>query len=146
MTQPKAITSKQIDAIVRFLKVFEGSSDTCGEASFSDPLSEFQKAVYKNGWVEPSFNLSDWTEKAREYVDSPSLLASADVGTIRKLLTTHMRWEYWSEGHLSELVENGHVLAILKRLQQIRNQMRRGHKKTSGGSTQMSLFPTEDAL
>ena len=46
-------------------------------------------------------------------------LASADLLTLRKLLTTHIRADRFTEGHL----ESGHITAILRQLKQIRDAL-----------------------
>jgi hypothetical protein len=42
--------------------------------------------------------------------------------TLRKLLTTHVRADRFVEGHLAGVLESGHMLAILRRLKDIRQQ------------------------
>ncbi|QDT48935.1 hypothetical protein Pan258_29820 [Symmachiella dynata] len=60
---------------------------------------------------------------AREYVNSPGMIESSDVKTIRKLFTTHVRKDRFCEGHLATMFENGHIVALMRRLQQIRDEM-----------------------
>ena len=84
-------------------------------------MSEFQQALYENGWVTPSFDWSEWQDTAREYVDKPLKIDSADAKTIQNLLTTHVRKERFCEGHLSAMFENGHIVALLRRLKAIRD-------------------------
>ena len=91
---------------------------------FSEPVSEFQKALYENGWVTTSFDWTEWQETAKEYVDSPGRLESADAETIQRLFTTHVRKERFCEGHLAAMFENGHVVALLRRLREIRRKMK----------------------
>lgn len=42
---------------------------------------------------------------------------------MQKLLTTHVRKERFCSGHLAGMIENGHILALLKRLAAIRADM-----------------------
>ena len=58
-----------------------------------------------------------WQETAREYVEDPAKVESADAETIQKLLTTHVRKERFFEGHLAAMFENGHVVALLQKAQ-----------------------------
>jgi hypothetical protein len=56
---------------------------------------------------------------AVKYVNDPDQIESADVEVLRKLLTTHVRQERFCEGYLAAMFENGHILALLRRLKQI---------------------------
>lgn len=135
MVKPKPITAKQIDAILPFLDAFERMGFKCGEwpvesetsviphFEHSDPVGVFIQALYDNSWVE-TFDWFKWQDTAAQYVDSPDLLASADAETIRKLLTTHVRKDRFCEGHLASMFENGHIVALLRRLKEIRKDMK----------------------
>jgi O-acetyl-ADP-ribose deacetylase len=56
-------------------------------------------------------------------MDDPKAIAGADLLTLRKLLTAHVRGDRFTEGHLAAVLEKGHILAILKRLEQIRAEL-----------------------
>ncbi len=128
---------KQIDAILPFLDVFEAEGFQFGELKppivedgklvvsldgnyrFSDEMNKFVEALYKNGWIA-NFAWPSWQDQAIEYVKSPDKVKSADLDTIRKLLTTHVRKDRFCEGHLADMFENGHITALLRRLKDIR--------------------------
>lgn len=124
------ITSQQIDAIIPFLERFEADGFTVGIwnsppgqmpwFSFDESVSEFQQVLYDNGWIDSSFKWPDWQETAQEFVASPAKIESADARTIQKLLTTHVRKERFCEGNFAAMFENGHIVALLKRLKSIR--------------------------
>ena len=124
-------TAKQIDAILPFLSRFEADGFTVGSwrtpsgqmpsFDFNETVLEFQQALNDNGWIK-SFNWPEWQETAREYVESPERIASADAKTIQKLLTTHARKERFCEGHLAAMLENGHIVALLRRLRDLRDK------------------------
>ncbi len=57
----------------------------------------------------------DWV-RWRAEVSDPTALGGADVLTLRKLLTFHVRADRFSEGHLISAFEKGHITAILRRL------------------------------
>jgi hypothetical protein len=125
------ITDKQLDAILPFLDAFERIGFRCGEwpveseesviphFEHSDPVASFVRALYDNDWITP-FDWTRWQDKAAKYVDSPDLLASADAVTIQKLLTTHVRKDRICKHHLASMFENGHIVALLRRLKEIR--------------------------
>ena len=126
------ITSQQLDAILPFLDRFTAEGFTVGSwhsppgqfpwFEFSQSVSEFQKALYDNGWIMP-FDWGKWQDAARQYVEVPEKIESADATTIQKLLTTHARKERFCEGHLAAMFENGHIVALLRRLREIRRTM-----------------------
>jgi hypothetical protein len=86
----------------------------------SEGVVAFRRALYDNDWITPSFHWTEWQETAREYVASPERIESADAETIQRLFTTHIRKERFCEGHLAAMFENGHILAMLRRLRDIR--------------------------
>jgi hypothetical protein len=49
---------------------------------------------------------------------------------VRKLLTTHIRADRFIEGHLAGVLENGHIVAVLRRLRTIRDQMAPSQSQT----------------
>ena len=121
----KIPSMEQIRAIAEFLPVFEREGfvpstvvKRPGQFSFhsyAPELSQFHHAVYENGFVI-SFDWPSWQTQAMQYFDEPELLESADLLTLCKLLTLHVRKERFCDGHLAAMVECGHIAAILRRL------------------------------
>ncbi len=128
---------KQIDAILPFLEVFETEGFRFGEWNLppaedgklvismngnyrlSDEARNFVEALYSNGWIA-NFDWPSWQDQAIQYVETPERIKSADIDTIRKLLTTHVRKDRFCDGHLAVMFENGHITALLHRLKEIR--------------------------
>ncbi len=69
------------------------------------------------------FNWGEWQEEAQRYIADPEALQQADLLTLRRLLTTHLRNDRFVEGHLASMMENAHITAILRRMSDIRDQM-----------------------
>ena len=96
--------------------------DAKGQMSYrvwnSKLSDEFMHALYDNGFVLMDFEWSSW-EGARQIAERPEFLASADLETICKLLTVHARSDRFCEGHFGEVIENGQMLAIVRRLAEI---------------------------
>lgn len=131
------ITTKQIDAIVPFLEPFERkdfefatwnpprNEDGTAVISLdnmwrlSEQAQEFTAALYENGWIA-DFDWPSWQDEAVKYVGSAEKMASADLETIRRLLTTHVRKDRFCDGHLAAMFENGHITALLRRLKELR--------------------------
>ncbi len=90
---------------------------------YSKPVDRLVHALYKHGWIGmEGFAWGEWQDEAARYVNDPSLVASADITTIRRLLTTHVRKDRFCEGHLSIMIWRGHIGAILRRLHQIHDE------------------------
>lgn len=120
---------QQIDAVLAYLPTFERADfvpsrieDSPGVMPyhiFDDELTKFHEAVYANGFVFP-FEWVPWEARAQEYFERPELLNTADMQTIRKLITFHARKQRFCDGHLPEMVECGHIAAILRRLKELK--------------------------
>jgi len=134
---PDPITVEQIDAILPFLEVFDkpGFKPVAwGElgnymllvdepwVEYSVDVNRFVEELSGNNWIVP-FDWLKWYEESGKYVESPERLSSADPETIRKILTTHVRKNRVWKLHLAEMFKNGHIVALLRRLRDIRQQM-----------------------
>jgi len=129
----KPVTQKQIDAVLPFLECFEAEGITPGNwvfepnqipwFDFNETVYEFCHALYDHGWVTSEFDWTKWTNSAKRYLESPEMIDSADGTTIQKLLTTHVRQDRFCEGHLAVMFKNGHIVALLRRLREIRKEM-----------------------
>ena len=127
------LTTEQIDAILPFLELFEQPDFVAGthEADAgtgypyfkkSESVTKFVQALYENDWVTPKFDWTTWKD-SEVYINSPKNIQTADTITIVKLLTTHVRGDRFCEGHLAAMFKSGHILAILRRLREIRREM-----------------------
>ena len=132
-------TLHDIDALLRFLPTFErpdfepgGFEEGTAEDgtplprhfAASPTLIEFMQALQDHNWVF-EFDWSEWQPVAERYAKNDSLLDGAGLGTIRKILTTHVRREHFEDGHLLGVVRSGHVAAVLRRLSALRGDMQR---------------------
>jgi hypothetical protein len=121
-----------MDAILKYLPFFEEQDYQFGQwvepegqfpyFSFSPEVEEFIDALHKQGMIIP-FDWTSWREEAERYQTDAKALETADLLTLRKLLTVHVRAERFAEGHLASVFESGHIAAILHRLKQIREKM-----------------------
>jgi hypothetical protein len=122
----------QLDAVLRFLPIFEQPGYVFGEwhsaegqfpyYSMHREATGFVQALYDQQVVF-SFDWSNWQQEAERFVSDPEALETADLLTLRKLLTTHVRKDRFVEGHLASVLECGHITVILRRLGKIREQM-----------------------
>jgi hypothetical protein len=128
------ITAKQIDSILPFLDRFKAVGFSAGSwkshagvfpwFDFNEVVSEFLQVLYDNGWVTAAFDWTEWEQFAQEFVDSPKKIEKADARTIQQLLTTHCRTDQFCEGHIASMFENGHIVALLRRLKAIRDKLK----------------------
>lgn len=81
-------------------------------------LDGFIDALHQHGFIRP-FDWTAWQAHAQRYVNDSTLLQEADMETICKLLTTHVRKDRFCDGHFADMVECGHVTAILRRLKHL---------------------------
>ncbi len=120
---------QSLDRVLAFLPLFEDQDskfyDVATDFSSSEPyiytneVNKFIKILYSQEFVIP-FDWSAWQDEAAKFVEQPKLLESAELTTLQKLLTIHVRKERFCSGHLAAMIDSGHILAILKRLKQIR--------------------------
>ncbi len=123
---------QQINAILKYLPIFEKQDDQFGQwveqegqfpyFSFSPEVDEFISMLYKQNMII-AFDWTSWREEAARYQTDPAALEAADLLTLRKLLTAHVRADRFVEGHLARVFESGHMTAVLRRLKQIRDDM-----------------------
>ncbi|RMF04614.1 MAG: hypothetical protein D6768_02825 [Chloroflexi bacterium] len=117
----------QIDAVLRFLPLFEQPNFEFGHwqdygFQFSRQTTEFVETLSAQNFII-QFDWTNWQDSAEHYRSSPAALDTANLLTLRKLLTTHVRADRFDEGHLAQMFEEGHITAILRRLEQLRNQI-----------------------
>ena len=125
----------QIDTVLKYLPIFEAQDYQFGHwveqegrfpyFSFSPEVDEFVDTLYKQNIIIP-FDWVNWREEAEGCQSDPAALETADLLTLRKLLTAHIRADRFVEGHLASIFESGHIAAILRRLKQIRDKMADG--------------------
>ena len=122
----------QLDALLRFLPIFEQPGYVFGEwhsaegqipyYSMDREATEFVQALYDQHVVF-SFDWPGWQQEAKRFASDPEALETADLLTLRKLLTTHVRKDRFVDGYLAGMMKCGHITAILRRLGKIREQM-----------------------
>ena len=121
------LTKENIEKILSYLSYFENNNnefytvdpkDMFYPYVYSSKVNEFEKALYDEN-ILINFDWPKWQPEAKKMLDDESLIKSADIDTLRKLLTVHVRKERFCAGHLVSMIESGHILAILRRLREI---------------------------
>ena len=126
----KTISVESIDKVLKYLSIFEKKEYRNKE------VNEFVETLYEEGFIIP-FDWPDWQSQAEQFYSKPELLNDADIVTLQKLFTTHVRKDRFCEGHLNCVLEDGHITAILRQLKDIR-------KKTMKSLTNEKTAPGKD--
>ena len=136
--KPRTNTSlhrRQIELVTKFLPLFEAiepenfarvieSPDSTkeqfvlGHFQYHPAVSEFIEACYSTGLVQ-SFDWCAWQHQGRRYMNDPNLVGSARLATCIKLITAHLRFERFCDGHIEDVLRSGHMIAILRRLKKL---------------------------
>ena len=74
------------------------------------------KYIYGHGLLLEDFDWMAWQEEALAYLDYRIRLETADLPTLQKLLTAHIRADRLTEGHYDAMLENGFLRDLLERL------------------------------
>ena len=121
---------EDIEKLLKYLPIFQRDDfnpideEKCKDSDipfmlcYTSEVQSFIDDFYKSDLVY-SFDWSKWQDEAIKYVNNPNLIENVDIQTIQKLLTLHMRKERFCEGHLIDMIDNGHIVALLRRLKAI---------------------------
>lgn len=126
-----SITVHNLDRILQFLPLFERRGTRLYEQQqnvlnpyiYSSEFENFLQTLYDEGFILPNFDWGVWLDRATQYVEDASALGNADILTLQKLLTTHIKAERFNSGHLAQLIDNAHFLSILYRLADLRQRL-----------------------
>ena len=123
------ITDADIEAIVRFLPVFEQEGFDFGEVvslstcQFAPEVDEFIIALDEHNWVMVEFPWTDWMEEdGAKYRGSTDAVAEADLDDLRRILTAIARQERYRTGVILSCLKSGLISAILRRLKELRGR------------------------
>jgi ADP-ribosyl-[dinitrogen reductase] hydrolase len=86
--------------------------------AYANEVHAFLRDLYELGFAI-DFDWPAWQDEAERLTTTPGALDDADLVTLMKLLTVHVRKERFSEGHLAGALEQGWLVAILERLRQL---------------------------
>jgi|GEM_PF-1318733 len=72
-------------------------------------LMRSTEIIYEFDWIA-------FGKQAEQLVAQRELLEKADMETMRKLFTAHSRNESLKDGHMAEMIDEGHLKLAVKRL------------------------------
>jgi len=129
------VDTQDFETILSYLPSFERPGYDFGEmieekgmfpwADYSGEVMEFYQDLYLHHFIV-DFDWPSWQHVAIEYYQNPELIETADLTTIRRLFTTHIRKDRFCEGHLLSILESGHITMMLQRLATIYKSMVEG--------------------
>jgi len=131
------IAQSDMDAVLQYLPVFERESYGFGErVDYSEgrpgviavatellpDADAFFYDLYGHGWVV-SFDWPSWSERmGTDYIESLEVVSEADLPTLRRLVTAHVRADRFSDGHFLHMLKTGYLTAVLRRLYELRRR------------------------
>jgi hypothetical protein len=135
MKPPETINKKELDELIALIPELESYQGSFGEHDFrkegntlhmgpfiySPLLDSIVYSIREAGLYFP-FDWPSWQDEAERICNEPGELEKADLETIRKLLTLHLRKERFCEGHLASICESGLMLSTLLRLKALRDE------------------------
>ena len=126
------LDKNQITAVLEFLDYFRNPREdfftVAAGAGVLDPyvyspmVQKFVDALYKNNFIR-SFDWRQYQNVAKKYMEDGNIVEKADLETLLKLFTIHVRKERFQSGHLATVIENGHILRLLGRLEVLAAEM-----------------------
>lgn len=127
MDDASTICPTDWDEILALLPLLESGQSlySLHDISSFDPYHYGPELSRWRSYLEQSafslrFDWPQWIDQAQALDQNPSLVAEADLLTLRKLLTCYLRTERFTSGTLAHLVDSGKLLQILQRLAKLR--------------------------
>ena len=131
-----SISAEEMDELLRFLPLFEnpdrayvrawggGDMTTDGAITmpypvYCDDVLEFYTLAGQTHWSDFDYN----PREARAMLSDDRFISTASLGEIRTMLTYCVRGERFADGHWAHMLESGRIVAILRRLAAIREEM-----------------------
>ncbi len=123
----KEITPQDIEKI---LKLYASSKELVGADQIDGRLQELThellQTLFETGFLMV-FNWHEWLDRNEVFKDLNKdiheEIESADLETLRRLMTCYVRGDRFNEGLLERIVADGKLQCILERLQEIRDQL-----------------------
>ncbi|MDD3978074.1 MAG: DUF6508 domain-containing protein [Methanomicrobium sp.] len=117
-------TRENFEAVIKFSEdiknktIIERNKDEIEKSGSCKEIVELTKVLYFNNWLINA-RWQGWTGEAETYFGHPELIASADIETIRKILTVHVRIDRLFPGDIADLINRGYLTTIIERINNI---------------------------
>ena len=130
------VTTEKMDELLRFLPLFEdpdrayvkgwGGGEPTGDGAFTVPYPIYCDDVLQFYTLAGQGPWCDYAYKPREayaMLSDDAFIASASIDQIRTMLTYCVRGERFGDGHWAHMLESGRIVALLRRLAALRNEI-----------------------
>ncbi len=129
------ITGEDVDALLEFLPRFEqpgrkfarwGDVEKNADGSiglpfptYDDDVEEFFGLLGRRGWIDYDYK----PEEAGRMLADEDFIRRASLEQVKTMLTYCLRGERFCDGHRESLLTGGQIVALLRRLEAIRERM-----------------------
>ena len=124
MVHVSKIDRDGLSVVLRFLPFFgrkriilftRDKGNVFDPVDYNIKIHQFIDALYESGFIQP-MGWKGWEKAIQKYINFPNLIATADMETLIKILTVHIRKENYKKGHIADMIECGQFEKILTRL------------------------------
>ena len=129
------IPTEKMDELLRFLPLFEnpnreyvkdwGGGETTAEGAITVPYPIYCDDVLQFYTLAGQTHWSDFEYNPREaygMLNDDECIATASLDEFRTMLTYCVRGERFADGHWAHMLESGRIVALLRRLEALRNE------------------------
>jgi hypoxanthine-DNA glycosylase len=134
------LTIEGIDSLLGYLPYFKGEGNHFYEImgsgkegvhlmdpyNYSSEVVEFITLLSKVGFIGPEYNTEKAKSRISEYIKNPVLIASADLRTLREILTVGVCDDRFCSGMVACMIDDGTIKGCLQRLETIRSKLKVG--------------------
>lgn len=130
------VPAEKMDELLRFLPVFEipnrqyvkdwGGGETTAEGAitvpypiYCDDVLEFYTLAGQTHWSDFDYN----PREAYDMLSDDECISTASLDELRTMLTYCVRGERFADGHWAHMLESGRIVALLRRLAALRNEV-----------------------
>ena len=130
------ITAEKMDELLRFLPLFErpdrdyvqawGGGETLPDGAitmpfpiYCDDVLEFFTLAGRPHWADYGYQ----PREAYEMLDDDAFIAAASLDELKTMLTYCVRGERFADGHWAHMLESGRIVALLRRLAVLRQEL-----------------------
>jgi hypothetical protein len=130
------ISPERMDELLRFLPLFEnpdrvyvrewGGGEVTHDGSIQVPYPIYCDDVYEFFALAGRTHWADFEYRPREagaMLSDDEFIATASLDEIRTMLTYCVRGERFGDGHWAHMLETGRILALLRRLAALRDEI-----------------------
>lgn len=107
------VSKENIEKVLKYLPYFEDVNNafyhmdnkfSLDPYSYANKVQEFISTLYSGNFIQP-FDWAEWQSEAQKLVTDERLLKDADITTVIKLFTTHIRKNRFCSGHLASMIK-----------------------------------------